>query len=130
MISDMGMRHAFPKTPANYLRIVREFSRYLVRSPDTATVEGLRGYQLHLVDHGTSLVSLNSAIIRMKFFFEITLHEPQLTARMQPMRVLPHCPLCSAPIKSCGRSGNGQPQAPDGPLGRLCARRRVSEVVC
>ncbi|MBC8743077.1 hypothetical protein F6X40_42415, partial [Paraburkholderia sp. UCT31] len=42
-----------PKTQANYVRIVREFARYIGRSPDTATVEDLRTYQLHLVDHGT-----------------------------------------------------------------------------
>jgi hypothetical protein len=62
MIDDMRMRQLSPKTQANYLRIVREFSRYLGRSPDTATVEDLRSYQLHLVDHGTSPVSLNAAI--------------------------------------------------------------------
>jgi hypothetical protein len=66
---------------------VREFTRYLGRSPDTAAVEELRGYQLHLVDHGTSPVSLNAAITGLKFFFEITLHEPELMARMQPVHV-------------------------------------------
>jgi integrase/recombinase XerD len=87
MIDDMRMRQLSPKTPANYLRIVREFSRYLGRSPDTATVEDLRGYQLHLVDHGTSPVSLNSAITGLKFFFGIALREAELMARMQPVRV-------------------------------------------
>jgi integrase/recombinase XerD len=53
MIDDMRMRQLSPKTQASYLRIVREFSRFLGRSPDTATVEDLRGYQLHLADHGT-----------------------------------------------------------------------------
>ena len=54
MIDDMRVRQLSPKTQANYLRIVREFTRYLGRSPDTATVEDLRSYQLHLVNHGTS----------------------------------------------------------------------------
>lgn len=31
------------------------------------------GYQLHLVDHGTSPVSLNAAITALKFFVEVTL---------------------------------------------------------
>jgi hypothetical protein len=35
---------------------------YLRRSPDSATVEDLRNYQLHLVDHGISAISLNAAI--------------------------------------------------------------------
>ena len=38
MIDDMRMRQLSPKTQANYLRIVREFARFLGRSPDTATV--------------------------------------------------------------------------------------------
>ena len=46
---------------------------FLGRSPDTATVEDLRRFQLHLVDHGTSPVSLNATITGLKFFFEITL---------------------------------------------------------
>jgi len=55
MIDDMRMRQLSPKTQDNYLRIVREFARFLGRSPDTASVEDLRRYQLHLVDHGTSV---------------------------------------------------------------------------
>ena len=97
MIDDMRMRQLSPKTQANYLRIVREFSRYLRRSPDTATVEDLRGYQLHLVDHGTSPVSLNAAITGLKFFFGITLQEPELMARMQPVRVPRTLPVVLSP---------------------------------
>ena len=41
-----------PKTQAGYLRAVRQFTVFLGRSPDTATVEDLRRYQLHLVDRG------------------------------------------------------------------------------
>jgi integrase/recombinase XerD len=76
MTDDMRMRQLAPKTQASYLRIVREFTRFPGRSPDTATVEHLRRYQLHLVDHGVSPVSLNAAITGLKFFFEIALREP------------------------------------------------------
>jgi integrase/recombinase XerD len=85
MTDDMRMRQLAPKTQAGYLRIVREFARYLKRSPDTASVEDLRNYQLYLVDRGTSPVSLNAAITGLKFFFEITLQKPELMARMQPV---------------------------------------------
>ncbi|MGF6547180.1 tyrosine-type recombinase/integrase [Paraburkholderia youngii] len=97
MIDDMRMRHLAPKTQAGYLRIVREFTRSLGRPPDTATVEDLRRYQLHLVDHGTSPVSLNAAITGLKFFFEITLHEPERMARMQPVRVPRTLPVVLSP---------------------------------
>jgi integrase len=97
MIDDMRMRQLSPKTQANYLRIVREFARFLGRSPDTATVEDLRGHQLHLVDHGTSPISLNAAITGLKFFFEITLYQPERMARMQPVRVPRTLPVVLSP---------------------------------
>ena len=54
MIDDMRMRKLADKTQSHYIRAVRQFSVFLGRSPDTATVEDLRRYQLHLVDHGIS----------------------------------------------------------------------------
>ena len=73
MIDDMRMRKLNPKTQTAYIRAVRNFTKYLGRSPDTATVEDLRNYQLHLVDAGTSPISVNAAITGLKFFFDITL---------------------------------------------------------
>jgi site-specific recombinase XerD len=97
MTDDMRMRQLAPKTQASYLRVVREFTRFLGRSPDTATVEDPRRYQLHLVDHGVSPVSLNAAITGLKFFFEITLHEPDRMARMQPVRMPRVLPVVLSP---------------------------------
>jgi site-specific recombinase XerD len=87
MIDDMRMRKLSDKTQSHYLRAVRQFAAFLGRSPDTASVEDLRRYQLHLVDHGTSPVSLNAAITGLKFFFDITLDRGELMAKMQPVRV-------------------------------------------
>jgi site-specific recombinase XerD len=87
MLDDMRMRKLDPKTQANYIRIVLRFSDFLGRSPETATVEDLRRYQLHLVDHGISPISLNAAITGLKFFYEITLEQAELMARMQPVRI-------------------------------------------
>lgn len=89
MIDDMRMRKLSPKTQSAYIRAVRNFTKYLGRSPDTATAEELRNYQLHLVDAGTSPMSLNAAIMGLKFFFDITLDRGELMARMQPVRI-PH----------------------------------------
>jgi integrase/recombinase XerD len=62
MLDDMRMRKLSPKTQSHYLRAVRQFAGYLGHSPDSASVEDLRRYQLHLVDHGISPISLNAAI--------------------------------------------------------------------
>src|SRR5574338_1051595 len=87
MIDDMRMRKLADKTQSHYIRAVRQFAGFLGRSPDTASVEDLRNYQLHLVDHGISPVSLNAAITGLKFFFDVTLDHAELMARMQPVRV-------------------------------------------
>jgi len=97
MIDDMRMRKLAPQTQAGYVRVVRQFAAFLGRPPATATVEDLRRYQLHLVDHGISPVSLNAAITGLKFFFDITLNQPQLMARMQPVRVPRTLPVVLSP---------------------------------
>jgi len=93
MIDDMRMRKLNPKTQTGYIRAVRNFTQHLGRSPDTATVEDLRNYQLHLVDTGTSPMSVNAAITGLKFFFDITLNHAELMARMQSLRVPQKLPV-------------------------------------
>ena len=89
MVDDMRMRKLSDKTQSAYIRAVRQLAAFLGRSPDTATVEDLRRFQLHLVDHGSSPITLNATITGLKFFFEVTLDRGELMARMQPVRV-PH----------------------------------------
>ncbi|AGW95536.1 site-specific integrase [Cupriavidus sp. DF5525] len=92
MIEDMRMRKLADKTQTHYIRAVCQFAAFLGRSPDTASTEDLRRYQLHLVDHGISPTSLNAAISGLKFFFEVTLCDVDRMARMRPVsvpRVLP-----------------------------------------
>jgi len=82
MIDDMRMRKLSPKTQASYIRVVKRFAKFLGRSPDTASVEDLRRYQLHLVDSGISAISLNANLTGLKFLFETTLDHPELMAKM------------------------------------------------
>lgn len=97
MLDDMRMRKFGEKTQLHYVRAVRNFTKYLGRSPDTATVEDLRNYQLHLVDHGVSPASLNSAISGLKFFFSITLDRPEVMAKMQPVHLPRKLPVILSP---------------------------------
>ena len=87
MLEDMRMRKLTPKTREAYIRAVSRFAKYLGRSPDTATAEDLRLYQLHLVDAGTSPITLNATITGLKFFFDVTLGHLELMARMQPVKL-------------------------------------------
>ena len=87
MIDDMRMRKLELKTRAAYLRAVKKLATFLKRSPDTATVEDLRRFQLYLVDQGTSPITINATICGLKFFFDITLGRGELMARMQPVKL-------------------------------------------
>ena len=87
MTEDMRMRKLEPETQQAYIRAVRKLTVYLKRPPDTATVEDLRNFQLHLVDAGTSPITLERDADRLKFFFDITLGRVELMARMQPVKL-------------------------------------------
>src|SRR5438094_48014 len=93
MIDDMRMCKLSPKTQLQYIRAVKKLTGFVGRSPDTVTVEDLRRYQLHLVDHGTSPVSINAAITGLKFFFEVTLDRRDLISKMRPVRVPQRLPV-------------------------------------
>ena len=93
MLDDMRMRKLSPKTQTGYIRAVKRLAGFLGRSPDTATIEDLRRFQLHLVDHGISPITLNATITGLKFFFEVTLDRGALMAKMQPVRVPRRLPV-------------------------------------
>ena len=93
MIEDMRMRKLSTQTQTGYIRAVRHFAGYLGRSPDTATDEELRRYQLHCVDRGVSPTTLNATITGLRFFFEVTLKRPELMSKMSHIRVVRTLPV-------------------------------------
>ncbi len=123
MIEEMRMRQLAPKTRDAYIRAVLHFTRFLGRSPDTATAEDLRRYQLHCVDQGISAISLNATITGLKFLFEATLGQPELMAKMHPVRMSRTLPIIlkSGGSESPARCGE-EPQASDRVVGRVWGR--------
>jgi integrase/recombinase XerD len=97
MLDDMRMRQFAEHTQAGYIRAVRKLAAFLGRSPDTATAEELRRFQLHLVDAGTGPVTINATITGLKFFFDVTLGQPELMAKMQHVRVPRKLPVILSP---------------------------------
>lgn len=130
MIEDMRMRKLAPKTQTAYIRSVRKLAKYLGRSPDTATEEDLRRFQLYMVDEGTSSITLNATIVGLNFLFTVTLGRPDLMARMQSVRVPLKLPvilskdevarLIAPPATSSTRS------LYPWPMGRVCASVKCS----
>lgn len=86
MIEDMRMRRLNGKTQVAYIRAVRRFAGFLGRSPDSASAEDLRRFQLHLAEQGTSSMTINATITGLRFFFEITLGRGELMTMMSAVR--------------------------------------------
>ena len=93
MIEDMRIRKLEPKTQSGYIRAVREFAIWFGRSPDQAGPEDLRLFQLHLVDKGVSPITMNSMHSGLRFFFDITLNRPAVTAHMRRVRIAQRLPV-------------------------------------
>jgi integrase/recombinase XerD len=73
MIEDMTIRKFASTTQYDYVQKVKNFAAFLGRSPDAASFEDVRRYQLHLAARGASAGTLNQTVVALRFFFRITL---------------------------------------------------------
>jgi site-specific recombinase XerD len=78
MIEDMTIRKFAPKTQHDYVQRIKNFAAFLGRSPDTASFEDVRRYQLHLVSSGVSVPTLNQTVSILRFFFRVTLKRHEI----------------------------------------------------
>jgi len=72
MMEDMRIRGMGDKAQKSHIRALKDFARFLGRSPDTATPEDLRAYQLHMTDTGVTPSTFNTRIVALRFFFSMT----------------------------------------------------------
>src|SRR5213592_4927083 len=86
MIEDMSVRNFGEKTRNDYIRHVRTFTAFIGRPPDTATAEDLRRFQLHQTQSGMQPPSVNSSVSALRFFFTVTLDQPDLARRLTVVR--------------------------------------------
>ena len=92
MLEDMAVRKFGEKTRHDYIRHVEAFASFLGRSPDTATAEDVRRFQVHLTERGVQPPTLNSSASALRFFFGTTLDRAELArhlARVHYPRKLP-----------------------------------------
>ena len=92
MIEDMTMRKLAPKTQQGYIRTIKNLAVFLGRSPDTASFEDVRRYQLHVVASGVGTGAVNATVAALRFFFRVTLKRPAIieyTAFIHEPRKLP-----------------------------------------
>ena len=72
MMEDMRIRGMGDKAQKSHIRAIKDFAKFLGRSPDAATSDDLRAYQLHLTDTGVTPSTFNTRIVALRFFFGIT----------------------------------------------------------
>ena len=82
MIEDMMVRNFVEKTRNDYIRQVKTFTAFLGRSPDTATAEDLRRFQLHQTRTGVRPPSINGSVAALRFFFTVTLDHPEIARHL------------------------------------------------
>ena len=78
MLDAMTVRNLAEKTRHDYIRHVRNFAAFLGCSPDTASADDLRRFQLHQRQNGVQPSSMNSAVSALRFFFGTTLDRPDM----------------------------------------------------
>ena len=82
MLEDMAMRGLRDDTQRDYIRFVASFAAFLGRSPDTATAEDVRRFQVHQRESGMQPPTINCSVSALRFFFTVTLDRPDLSRRL------------------------------------------------
>ncbi len=80
---DMRNRGMGDKAQKAHIRAIKDFAAFLRRSPDTATPEDLRAYQLQMTDAGFTPTTLNARIVALRFFFGMTCGREEMKRYMQ-----------------------------------------------
>ncbi len=82
MIEDMAARNLGRHSQRSHLSSCERFAAFLERSPDTATADDIRGFQLFLIESGASITNRNRIMTGVRFLFWMTLRRHDLAAEI------------------------------------------------
>ena len=86
MIEDMTARQLGPHSQRSHIYSCKRFAAFLKRSPDTATLEDIRRFQLYLAETGMSICNRNRIMTGLRFLFRVTLRRLDLAAEIYHLR--------------------------------------------
>src|ERR1700691_5008290 len=86
MIEDMNARKLSAQTQRGHILGCKRFAVFLKRSPDTATAEDIRLFQLHLAETGMSICNRNRIMTGVRYLFRVTLRRLDLAAEIYHLR--------------------------------------------
>ena len=93
MIEDMNARMLCAGTQRGHVHSCKRFATFLNRSPDTATAEDIRRFQLYLSETGASICNRNRIMTGLRFLFRVTLRRLDLAAEIYHLREPQKIPL-------------------------------------
>ena len=97
MIEDMNARKLCAGTQRGHIHSCKRFAVFLNRSPDTATTEDIRRFQLHLAEAGVSICNRNRIMTGLRFLFRVTLRRLDLANEVYHIREPQKIPLVMSP---------------------------------
>jgi integrase/recombinase XerD len=97
MIEDMNARKLNVHTQRGHIHSCKRFAAFLKRSPDTATAEDIRRFQLHLAETGVSICNRNRIMTGLRFLFRVTSRRLDLAAEIYHIREPQKIPLVMSP---------------------------------
>ena len=97
MIEDMNARKLCAGTQRGHIRGCKRFAAFLKRSPETATAEDIRQFQLHLAEASLSICTRNQIMTGLRFLLRITLRRLDLAAEIYHLREPQKVPLVMSP---------------------------------
>ena len=97
MIEDMNSRKLGAHTQRSHIYSCKRFAAFLKRPPDTATLEDMRLFQLHLAETGMSICNRNRIMTGVRFLFRVTLRRLDLAAEIYHLREPQKIPLVMSP---------------------------------
>ena len=99
MIDDMSARKLAEGTQKGHLRGCKRFAAFLKRSPETATADDVRRFQLHLAETDLSICTRNGIMTGVKFLFRVTLRRHDLAAEIYHLREPQKVPLVLSQVE-------------------------------
>src|SRR5437867_10304402 len=97
MIEDMTARKLGRHSQRSDIHSCIRFGAFLGRSPDTATADDIRGFQLFLFENGLSICNRNRIMTGVRFLFRVTLRRLDLAAEIYHIREPQKIPLVMSP---------------------------------
>src|ERR1700748_1416089 len=93
MIEDMNARKLCAGTQRGHISSCKRFAAFLKRSPDTATLEDIRRFQLHVAETGARICNRNRMMTGLRFLSRPTRRRLDLAAEFYPPREPHKIPL-------------------------------------